>query len=265
MTLVACGGFVYTTVGGTVTGLVTGSTLVLKNELNYTYSMTIDGSFSFRVPSDGNYVISVGAQPNPVNCTVTNGTGKMTSDAPVTNVRVNCVPNVPLSGTLTNLPDASSLVLMVNDVAVTALTANGAFTLSKYVVDGQPYVVGVASPPASEVCSVQNGTGTAHINDIPSASNLKVNCVPGVPVSGSLTGLKSGTYIILTNNGTDTRTLIGDGTYIFNFSLLDGASYDVQVTTQPVGQKCTVTNGSGKVSITTPANSANIQVTCVAG
>lgn len=265
LVLVGCGGFVYTTVGGKVTGLTTGSTIVLKNEANYTSTLSADGNFSFRVASNGTYSISVATQPNPVNCTVANGSGTMRGEAPVTNIDVKCVPNVQLGGTLTNLPSSASLILAVNgDTSYrTTLTANGPFSLARYVVNGQTYKVEVASPPAGQVCAVTNGSGTANIAS--PATNVAVNCFAGVPIGGTLSGLKANTLLTLTNNTNDTYNLLADGVFTFLFSLADGQSYDVQVATQPTGQKCTVNNGKGIASLANPTPASAISVTCVAG
>jgi hypothetical protein len=50
------------------------------NEQNFIRTLTADGSFSFNVASNANYSIVVSSQPNLVNCTVANGTGKMTGE-----------------------------------------------------------------------------------------------------------------------------------------------------------------------------------------
>lgn len=265
--LVGCGGFVYTTVGGTVKGLTTsGSYLVLVNDAGYRQPMTNDGSFSFRVASNGSYNITVGEQPNPVNCTVSNGSGKMTGEAPVTNVAVNCVPNVALSGSLNGLATGETLTLALNDVAQTALAADGVFSFQSYVVNGKDYKARVGLPPVGQVCRIQNATGTANINTPP--SNIAVTCAAGVPIGGTVSGLKSGTFVVLSNTlpdgFIDSRTLVADGAYTFNFSLADAENYDVQVTTQPVGQKCTVTNGKATSSMTNPTPAKSIAVSCVA-
>jgi hypothetical protein len=89
-----------------------------------------------------------------------------------------------------------------------------------------------------------------------------------VPIGGTIAGLKSGTFLTVTNtlpDGTkDTRNLLADGVYTFNFSLSDGEAYNVEVTTQPTGQKCTLANASGKASLAAPAAASSIAVTCVA-
>nr|WP_315482417.1 hypothetical protein [uncultured Undibacterium sp.] len=265
--LAGCGGFVYTSVGGNVKGLTaTGSYLVLVNEVGYTQALSVDGPFSFRVASNASYNITVGQQPNPVNCTVSNGTGKMSGEAAVNNIAVNCVPNVPLTGSLTGLAASQSLTLSMNGATQTTLTADGVFSFQTYAVNGKEYAAKVFLPPVGQVCKIQNASGVANLSSPP--TNIAVACSTGVPVGGTLAGLKSGTYLTLTNtlaDGTlDTRNLLVDGAYTMTFSLANGDSYDVQITTQPTGQKCTVTNGKGTASLANPAPTNSIGISCVA-
>ncbi len=262
--IVGCGGFVYTEVGGTVKGLPASSVMTLSTDTGYSSNVLSDGTFSFRVASNATYHITVTKQPLTANCTVVNGDGKMTSSTAVTNVVVTCLPNVPIGGTLTNLDTGKTLYLALNDERQAGLAANGAFVLTRYAIDGKPYVVKVDLPPASQVCSVINGTGVANISNLPAAKNLQVNCVAGVPIAGSVSGMASNTAIELANNVGDKVVLYSNGNFTFGFSLADGAGYDVQVSTQPKGQKCTVTNGHGTASLATPAPASNVVVTCIA-
>lgn len=260
--LAGCGGFVYTTVGGTVTGLGAGDSLVITNEKNYAVSLTADGTFSFNVASNAQYNVVVAQQPSLVNCVVTNGSGQMKGENSVTNIQITCSPKVPVGGTLTNMDAGKVIAFALNDVPQTAISANGAFTLSGLAVNAQPYTVSVYFPPAGQVCTVLNGTGTADINNLPASKNVAVNCVAGVQIGGSLAGLKVGTQLSLIN-GKDERILNVDGAFNLSFSVLDGTDYDVQVKTQPLGQKCTVVNGKGKATLANPTAATNISVTCV--
>ncbi len=276
LALVGCGGFVYTSVGGNVKGLTTDSlsVLTLGNEANFTSVLNADGPFSFRVASNGTYSIRVAIQPNPVHCSITNGTGKMAGETPVTNVAVNCVPNVQLSGTLSGLVTGTSLGISTKSgvsidsttVAISQpplLVANGTFTLPNYIVSGYKYSVDIYSQPAAQVCSVLNGEGTADNTNLAAAKNVAVNCVPGVPVGVTLTGLKTGLFVTLANNGDDLLSMTAIGTGTFNKSLLSGAPYAITIATQPVGQTCTVTNGTGTAVLNTPVTAINVAITCV--
>jgi len=64
-------------------------------------------------------------------------------------------------------------------------------------------------------------------------------------IGGAVSGLASGESVTLANNGTDTLTVSGNNTFTFAARVDQNGSYAVTVTTQPNGQSCTVTSGSG--------------------
>ncbi len=276
--LAGCGGFVYTSIGGTVKGLGTDGTnsLTLQNERGFLKTMTADGTFAFDVASNASYAITAAAQPKLVNCNIAGGTGKMTGEGVNNSVAVTCVPNVQLKGTLSGLPDAGNITLNTNTTDtvkntlqdyVETVSANGAFQLAgKYVAHGKPYVVSVSLPPAGRFCSVTNGSGTADNSKPDAAANIGVSCVPAVPVGFTVNGLNAGSSLTLSNtfgSKVDQRLVSAIGIYYFNWSLLDGTAYSVKVDTQPAGQTCTVQNPSGTVSMSNPAASTKIIVNCV--
>ena len=78
-------------------------------------------------------------------------------------------------------------------------------------------------------------------------------------VGGTASGL-SGT-VVLQDNGGDDLSVSGDGTFTFATAVASGAPYNVTVKTNPGGQACTVTGGSGTVA---SANVTNVAVTCTA-
>jgi uncharacterized protein (UPF0548 family) len=94
--LVSCGGGSGTptyTVGGTVSGLTSGS-LVLKNNAGDDLTINANStSFSFATAlvSSAGYAVTVATQPSGLTCAVTNGSGTIAS-ANVTNVGVVCIP-----------------------------------------------------------------------------------------------------------------------------------------------------------------------------
>jgi hypothetical protein len=65
---------------------------------------------------------------------------------------------------------------------------------------------------------------------------------------------------VLQNNGTDNETVSSDGAFTFSTAIAENGPYAVTVLTQPTGQTCTVTQGSGTVG---GANVTNVVVTCV--
>ncbi|WP_419421528.1 hypothetical protein ACNVED_16590 (plasmid) [Legionella sp. D16C41] len=66
--------------------------------------------------------------------------------------------------------------------------------------------------------------------------------------------------IVLQDNGGDNLTINSNGSFTFTTPVAQGAPYNVTVATQPVGQTCTVTNGSGTMG---GANVTNVSVNCV--
>jgi hypothetical protein len=78
-------------------------------------------------------------------------------------------------------------------------------------------------------------------------------------VGGTVSGL-SGT-VVLQDNGGDNLTVSANGTFTFATALPGGTGYNVTVQTNPTGQTCSVSNGSGNIG---SANVTNVTVTCTA-
>ncbi|MCP5498469.1 MAG: DUF1554 domain-containing protein [Leptospiraceae bacterium] len=76
-------------------------------------------------------------------------------------------------------------------------------------------------------------------------------------VGGSVSGL-SGTLVII-NNGGDSLSLNSDGNFTFPTALNDLSTYEVSISSQPTGQFCTLSNGSGTIA---SANVSNISISC---
>jgi len=75
-------------------------------------------------------------------------------------------------------------------------------------------------------------------------------------IGGTISGL-TGT-VVLRNNGGDNLSKNANGSFTFAGKVKKGKPYSVTVATQPVGQTCAVTNGSG----TATADVTNVVVTC---
>ena len=81
-------------------------------------------------------------------------------------------------------------------------------------------------------------------------------------ISGNLSGLASGTSVVLQNNGADDLSLTANVQFSFHQKVDDGNSYNVTVLTQPANpnQVCTVSNGSGNVA---SAPVTDVAVNCI--
>ncbi|RAP38003.1 hypothetical protein B1207_03170 [Legionella quinlivanii] len=79
-------------------------------------------------------------------------------------------------------------------------------------------------------------------------------------VGGVTSCLKQGTSAVLQNNKRNYLAIPSNGPFVFSEALVVGSLYNVTVLTQPAGQLCEVTNGSGIIT----SNVTNIGLTCEA-
>jgi len=97
------------------------------------------------------------------------------------------------------------------------------------------------------------------------AALLVVGCggsTVNTTISGTVIGLSGGTSVGLTDNGSDTITVGANGAFTFDVQVASGSGYAVTIATQPAGEFCTVTNGSGTIdSNGDPVT--NVVVSCV--
>lgn len=151
----------------------------------------------------------------------------------------------------------SGLVLRDNGTDNLPVSANGTFKFSVKIEIGSAYSVIVATQPTGETCTVTSGGGTATAN----VSNIAVACSASGPftIGGTVSGL-TGTGLTLYDNGGDGLAISGNGTFTFVTPITKGSSYSVTVGTQPTGQTCTVTSGSGTANATV----SNVAVACTA-
>jgi len=79
-------------IGGTVSGLPGGQSIVLLNNGRDSLTIAANGRFVFGglVPFNDSYLVTISSQPASANCTVANGSGTVNGD--VNNVQVTCQP-----------------------------------------------------------------------------------------------------------------------------------------------------------------------------
>jgi len=132
---------------------------------------------------------------------------------------------------------------------------SGPFTFMTRFEPGASYDVKVSKQPVSpaQPCVVVGGTGVVGTGDV---TSIVVNCDPDKhTISGSVSGLASGT-VFLKNNGGDIVQVNAPADpstsppFTFPTPLAGGSDYDVTVAAQPVGLTCLVQNPSGKVGTT---------------
>src|SRR5215469_2845342 len=162
-----------------------------------------------------------------------------------------------IGGTVSGLTTGKSVTLLDNGTDSLAVTANGEFTFKKALATGAAYKVTVGTQPTGETCTVTAGAGTVGTTNV---TTVKVACkVLTFTIGGTVSGLTAGKSVTLLDNGTASLTVTVNGTFTFATKLASGAAYSVTIGTQPTGETCTVTNGSGTVG---SANVTNVAVAC---
>jgi 6-phosphogluconolactonase (cycloisomerase 2 family) len=207
------------TIGGSLTGLGTGSSLVLQNRGGSNLTLNTNGSFTFaNAATTGTpYAVTVLTQPAGATCAVSNGTGSV-AGANVTSPAVVCTPNPAFSvgGNVNNLAVGGALVLLNNGSDETTVFANGSFVFGSAVNSGLPYAVTVKVQPAGQQCTVSNGTGPVTNANI---ASVAIHCVSDFQ------------YAFTTNANGSTGT---GGT--LNFAPGSVSAYAIQRTTGAVGK-----------------------------
>ena len=234
-------------IGGSVSGLVAGDSVVLQNNGGDDLTLGTNGSFAFAttVSSGSPYNVTVRTQPAAPSetCLVSNASGT-TPDGGVSNVVVTCaVDTFPVSGDVSGLASGNSIALRLNGADEQVLTGDGVFVFTP-LADGTSYTVTISSQPAGQTCSVANGSGTlagASVIDV------AVSCVDNsYSLGGLVSGLVAGDSLVLQNNGGDDLTLSADGAFTFITPVSFGDAYSVSVLTQPPipSETCTVSGGA---------------------
>ena len=252
------------TVGGTVTGLAGGDSLVLQDNGGDNLPVSASGSFTFAtsLASGATYAVTILSESGSTaqTCAVSAGTGTV-GGGNVTTVAINCMTNsYTIGGTVSGLAGAN-VVLQDNGGDNLTVTANGTFAFATPIASGATYAVTVFTNPTgpSQTCTLANATGTVGGANV---TNIAVTCTTNTyTIGGTLSGLAASENVVLQDNGGDNLHLSANGTFTFATSIASGATYAVTVLTNPASpsQNCVVTSGSGTV---TNANITTVVVTC---
>lgn len=249
---VGCGGNQYT-VGGNVSGLNGGETVQVQLNGGETRNVSADGSFTFSatIGHGGAYNVTISNQPNSQTCGISNASGTATNS--ISNIAVDCSANVyTIGGSASGLSGGETVQLQLNSAEFLAV-ANGPFTFATTLTVGTAYNVAVTTQPASNTCSISNASGTL----AGTVNNVSITCSTNLyTIGGAVSGLSGSVDLQL--NGGETLNRTADGSFTFASSVAAGGAYSVSVTTQPVGQTCSISAGSG----TANANVANVSVSC---
>ena len=256
------------------------------------YTATVDNVYSWieiiptAADSNATIAVEIGSRTIPVNSGSSSGaiglevglnlmSVVVTAEAGNTKTYSLAVTRLAIS----NNADLSALVLSdgvlspVFNATTTAYTTTVAsttdsITVTPYTFDAHSTVTvngtTVASGATSSAIALSGGENAISVvvtaEDGSTSKTYTVTVTREIStykVGGIVSGL-TGT-VTLQNNAADSLDIFANGTFTFATEVGDGAAYDVTVGTQPAGQICSVTNGSGIVS---GADVSDVSVNC---
>lgn len=160
-----------------------------------------------------------------------------------------------VSLTVAGLSAGKQVVLTDGSNNVTA-TLNSIYTFPTQLQNNSQYQVSITTQPIGQTCTIAYGSGTISSASI---SNVLVNCstnpAPNYTIGITASGLGAGKTAVVTN-GIDSVSITANTSYTFTTQQTNSTNYLITVTSQPVGQFCFITNGSGTVNnanVITPA------------
>lgn len=148
-------------VGGSISGLLTGNTVVLQDNGADNQTVNANGTVTFptAIASGSRYAVTVLTQPTGQTCSVSNGNGTIAS-ANITNITVTCTANTyTIAATVTGLPAGSSLVLQDNGSDNLSVSADGKYSFNTSIASQSSYAVTILTQPSNGTCTVTSGSG----------------------------------------------------------------------------------------------------------
>ena len=182
------------TVGGSVSGLASGQSLVLNNNGSAVMNVASNGNFTLpgAYVSGYSYNVTLATQPSLQTCLVTNGNSTVISSN-ITNITVVCTTtSYTIGGSVSGLGSGKSLILNNNGSTAMTVTANGSFTLPGSFGTGFAYNISVGAQPSGQTCSISNGAGSVATTNV---SNVSVACVNN-NVAPTISGTPATTVIV---------------------------------------------------------------------
>lgn len=162
-----------------------------------------------------------------------------------------------VSGTIAGLTTDGLILENKGDKVFPAAFAT-TFTFPNRIDYGTEYNITVLQSPAHLTCTPQGGvSGSAgHFTSI----NGGINCTRNAyAIGGSITGLRVAGLVLINGSTGGSVAPLADATTFTLPNVEDGQFYGVTVRTNPPGQECTVSSGTGLMGT---AAVSNIAVTC---
>jgi hypothetical protein len=172
ISLAGCGGKIEATIGGSVSGLSGGTSMVLQDNGGDNLTISSNGSFTFakQIEAGSTYNVTILTQPIGETCTIENAYGTVEqSVGNVNSVAVICNATISASnevlGTVTGLTTGQTVTLTNNGTNALPLTGNASGTLQTFVfstplASGQTYNVAISAKSTGVTCTLSNNIGT---------------------------------------------------------------------------------------------------------
>jgi len=171
-----------------------------------------------------------------------------------------------ITGSITGLSNPN-LVLVNNGEELKVASGATSFSFPNSISYGTEYNVTIKTQPDHMTCSVVGGHGSAgHTTTIAIGIICQQNqyTVGGSVASiakDNTSGPLSADNLVLVNGSSSGQIAIAKGASSFTIpgTIPVGTAYGLSVFSQPTGQECTITNGSGVVG---DANRTDVVVSC---
>jgi uncharacterized repeat protein (TIGR03803 family) len=160
-------------IGGTITGLSASGLTLTDNGAAALAVASGATTFTFTtpLPAGAHYDVAVSSQPTRQSCSVSSAVGTVSGN--VATVSVTCVNLYTIGGAISGLKSGAPLTLLDSGADPLTLTANGAFTFSTLIAEGNGYSITVGAQPNGQFCEVTDGSGTASAD----VTNVQVACI----------------------------------------------------------------------------------------
>lgn len=163
---------------------------------------------------------------------MSNGSGSNITGS-VNNISMTCSTNTySIGGNISGLSN-TGLVLRNNGTDdLSVVSGSTTFLFAAPVAYNGSYNVTVQQQPATQTCTVSNGTGSGVNANV---SDIDIDCVTN---SHTVGGMVSGLFgnLTLQNNGADNLLINTNGAYTFPTPIAQGSAYNVTVFTQPADE-----------------------------
>lgn len=188
-------------IGGSVSGLASGGTVVLQNNGADNLSINSDGTFTFatQVASGAAYSVSVATQPASQNCEVANGTGAVVSAA-VVNVQVTCAgPLYSISGVISPAASAAGAAVKLSGTAnATAMTD----AVGNYGFSGLSPGSYTVTPTDATATFMPASQSVAIVNDNVGSVNFTATAITNLVFFDDFTGTALGSaWTVISRHG----------------------------------------------------------------